>query len=104
MDKNNNRAAVLALFGQYSGEWQADPSVPDLLIANLGLKVHDDTPSVIGAVTPLNFFAEGNGNGEVKLKWSRNGNVWGCSFWVEVSFDEGATWQIASSSTKAKAT
>ena len=40
----------------------------------------------------------------MKLKWSRNGNVWGCSFWVEVSFDEGATWQLASITTKAKAT
>ena len=104
VDKNDNRAGVLALVGLFNNGWQANPLVPDTLIGDLGLTVHDETPSQIGVFTPLNFFAEGNGNGEVKLNWSRNGNVWGCSFWLEVSFDEGATWQIASSSTKAKAT
>ncbi len=103
VDKNDARSAVLSFVSLYNGEWQANPAVPSTLIADLGLKVHDETPSTIGVFTPLNFNASGDGNGEVRLKWSRNGNVWGCSFWVEVSYDEGATWQLASSTTKAKA-
>ncbi len=102
-DKNDNRAGVLALVGLFNNEWQANPLVPDTLIADLGLTIHDETPSQIGVFTPLNLLAAGNGNGEVKLNWSRNGNVWGCSFWIEVSYDGGTTWQLTSSTTKAKA-
>ena len=104
MDKTNNRAAVLALVGGYNAEWQADASVSDLIIADLGLTVHDETPSTIGVFTPLNFVASGQGNGAVKMKWARNGNVWGCAFLIEVSYDNGATWQVSSSTTQAKKT
>ena len=104
VDKNNNRTAVLALVGGYNAEWQADSAVSDLIIADLGLTVHDETPSTIGVFTPLNFVASGDGNGAVKMKWSRNGNVWGCAFLIEVSYDDGATWQVSSSTTQAKKT
>ena len=104
VDKNNNRSAVLALVGGYNAEWQADSAVSDLIIADLGLTVHDETPSTIGVFTPLNFVASGDGNGAVKMKWSRNGNVWGCAFLIEVSYDDGATWQVSSSTTQAKKT
>ena len=102
-DKNDNRAGVLALVGLFNNEWQANPLVPSTLIADLGLTIHDEIPSTIGVFIPQNFTAVGDGSGEVKLNWSRNGNVWGCSFWVEVSYDGGTTWQLTSSTTKAKA-
>ncbi len=102
VDKNDNRAGVLALVGLYNNEWQANPTIPDTLIADLGLTVHDETPSEIGVFTPLNFFAEGNGNGDVKMKWSRNGNTWGCTFLIEASTDNGATWMLKTATTKSK--
>ncbi len=104
VDKNNNRTAVLALVGGYNAEWQADSAVSDLIIADLGLTVHDETPSTIGVFTPLNFVASGQGNGNVTMKWQRNGNKWGCNFFVEVSTDNGVTWSLKTATTKARIT
>ena len=104
VDKNNNRSAVLALVGGYNAEWQADASVSDLIIADLGLTVHDETPSTIGVFTPLNFVASGQGNGNVTMTWQRNGNKWGCNFFVEVSTDNGVTWSLKTATTKARIT
>ena len=104
VDKNNNRSGVLTLVGGYNSQWQADPAVSDLIIADLGLTVHDETPSTIGVFTPLNFTASGQGNGNVTMKWQRNGNKWGCNFFVEVSTDNGVTWSLKTATTKARIT
>jgi len=72
--------------------------------ADLGLTVHDKTPSTIGVFTPVDFVASGDGNGTVKMRWGRNGNKRGCTFLIELSYDSGATWQIVGGTTKAKKT
>ncbi len=104
VNKNNNRTSVLAIVGGYNALWQADSGVSDLIIADLGLTVHDETPSTIGVFTPLNFTASGQGNGNVTMKWQRNGNKWGCNFFVEVSTDNGVTWSLKTATTKARIT
>ncbi len=104
VDKNNNRSNVLGFVGLYNNIWQADPSVPETLIADLGLTIHDKTPSTIGVFTPVDFVASGNGNGTVRMRWGRNGNKRGCTFLIELSYDSGATWQIVGGTTKAKKT
>lgn len=102
--KNDARATVLALVGQYNNEWQANPAISPTLLQQLGLSPHASSRSTVPVFEPTNFTASGKGNGAVTLKWSRNGNVYGCTFFIEVSYDEGVTWQVYTATPKQRIT
>lgn len=102
--KDIERANSLTVVGKFNAEWQANPAIAQTLIGELGLTIRADGLSKVGVFTPLKFVATGNGNGEVKMKWDRNGNKWGCTFTIEVSYDSGDSWQVVTSTTQAKKT
>ena len=103
-DKDIERDISLGVVGKFNAEWQANPAISSTLIGDLGLTIHSETRSVIGVFTPLGFEASGEGNGNVTMKWQRNGNKWGCTFLVEDSTDNGLTWSLKTATTRARIT
>lgn len=99
--KNSTKVAALNLVRLWANQWQNDPAVSDELKSQLGLPIHDETPSPRPIFTCTQLSATGYSNGVNKMRWFRNGNLYGASFVVEFSRDNGTTWSIAGVSTKA---
>ncbi len=91
--KNAAYETALGLVQQWSNQWQANPAVSDPLKLELGLNIHDTTPSPrpIYAISELS--GTGNSVGTVRLRWNRNGNLPGCNFIVQ-SRPTGGEWSF----------
>ncbi|MCE9559177.1 MAG: fibronectin type III domain-containing protein [Armatimonadetes bacterium] len=93
-------AAAESLTRGYNRQWQ-NTGVPASVIASLGLPVHESGPTFSPPASPLTLSATAFSNGEVKLKWKRNGNIDGTQFVVETSAD-GQIWQFLTVSTSSR--
>jgi hypothetical protein len=93
---------IANLVRAYNREWQ-NTNVSDAIIAELGLPVHDETRSKTTPATPTNLVANAFANGEVKLKWNRNGNISSTQFVIEESTD-GIEWSFVRVATSSKVT
>ena len=54
------------------------------------------------ATQPLALVASADGNGNIELRWKRNGNSAGTTFLIEYRLTATAAWSILGSTTKAK--
>jgi len=86
----------------YANQWQAMPTVPDTLIAALGLVVRDTQPSPRPVYVPSELVVVPNTTGTNELRWKRNGNKNGIKFDIEVSYDVPGAWTAVTSVTAAK--
>lgn len=99
--KNAAYSTAFALVQQYSNEWQANPAIGDALKLSLGLQIRDTTPSPRPIFAVADLSGSGNSVGTVKLRWSRNGNLPGCNFFVQGRVDGGA-WTIVTATTRSR--
>lgn len=79
---------------------QAKPEVPNNLKEQLGLNVPDLTPTSSIPVPPIELSANISTTGLAKIKWNRNGNIFGTVFLIEFSNNYSTGWQIIGSTTK----
>lgn len=100
--KNDAYGAAFALVQLWANQWQADPSVPQELILELGLNIRDTThgPRPIFAVTDV--VASGNAVGTVRMKWNRGANLSGCNFIVQSRPVGGTEWTFVTVTTKTR--
>ncbi|MEX2244626.1 MAG: fibronectin type III domain-containing protein [Fimbriimonadaceae bacterium] len=97
---NDEIAETTALIAQWANQWQAG-DVSEALIADLGLKVHDTTPSPRPVFVPANITVSPSATGTNWVRWQRNGNVQGIKFDVEVAYDGTNNWILVTTETGA---
>jgi hypothetical protein len=100
-NKNGAYDAAFALVQQWSNIWQADPAITDALKLELGLNLRDTTPHPRPIFGVTGLTASGNSVGTVKLRWDRNGNQPGCTFFVQASVNGGA-WTFVTATSKTR--
>lgn len=99
--KNGAYGAAFALVQQWSNQWQANPGISDSLKLSLGLNLRDPNPSPRPIFPVTQLSGTGNSVGTVKLRWSRNGNLPGCSFIVQ-SRPVGGEWTFLTVTTRTR--
>ncbi|MBS1715187.1 MAG: hypothetical protein JST30_12710 [Armatimonadetes bacterium] len=100
MGKNDQRASSLLTVRTFANQWQANPSVPDSLIQQLGLNVHADDPTERPVYQPVNLVA--NGCDQVNsLVWGKNGNFPNTVYMIEWQLP-GGEWEILDSTMKTR--
>ena len=77
-------------------------TVPDTLIASLGLVVRDTQPNPRPVFVPTELVVIPNTTGTNELRWKRNGNVSGIKFDIEVSYEVPGAWTAVSTVTAAR--
>lgn len=101
-EKDAQRDVVRDLVGTFARRWRADENIPDEILAGLRLAPHRSSPvrSAPAPVTDLVITA--NGEGELSLRWNRNGNVKGTLFMVETAPNGSGPWVLLDSVTSTK--
>lgn len=91
-----------ALVSKYAKIFRADQTVTDAILAELMLAPHK-TPGVrTTPAIPTDLVANSDGNGNITLKWHRNGNIQGTVFNVEMRPNNSAPWSIIGTTTMSK--
>lgn len=91
-DKNLQRGTSLDTVRLYAGKFYSTPAIPDPLFLELGLAVHDESPTPREPSTPLDLVVNEDPDGNL-LKWKRNGNPSNATFLVQYQVP-GGSWQI----------
>ncbi|MEQ1821132.1 MAG: fibronectin type III domain-containing protein [Fimbriimonadaceae bacterium] len=94
------KAALVSQITVLAKQVYAKSGLTDQQIQSTGLAVHDVKRSKITPLVPTNLVAQAFANGDVKLDWSRNGNPYGVTFFIEASVDGGAWTQVFSTKRK----
>ncbi len=90
--KDDQRATTRAVINGYAKQFRANLGIPDSLLVELEVAPHS-TPGVKTApTTPINTVATADGNGDIELKWNRNGNISGTIFQVEYKTSPSGAW------------
>ncbi|MBS1716076.1 MAG: fibronectin type III domain-containing protein [Armatimonadetes bacterium] len=100
--KDQKVAEVIGVIRGYANTWQASATVPDTLIAALGLNVRDTTHTTRPVFVPLALVVLPNVTGTNELRWKRNGNLQGVKFDIEVSYEAPGAWAAVTTVTSAK--
>ena len=94
-------AATLELIAGWANTWQADGTIAPALIADLGLIVHDTSPTPKPVFVPGALTVEPSATGTNWVRWSRNGNQYGIKFDVQVAYDGTDNWTAVTTVTAA---
>lgn len=98
VQKKTSRAVV----SKYAKIFRANQAVPDSLLEQLMLPHHKTNGSKTPPAQPLDLVGSADGNGLVKLKWKRNGNIQSTQFLLEVRTDPAGNWSISGATTQTK--
>lgn len=91
-----------AIVSKYSKIFRSDNNVSDAVLSQLMLAPHK-TPSTKTVPTiPTDLVANADGNGNILLKWNRNGNISTTVFTVERRSGVSAPWSVIGSTTASK--
>lgn len=99
-DRDGEINAALDAIAGWANQWQAQGVDPQL-IADLGLLVHDTTPTTRTVFTPSKMTVTPDAAGTNWVRWNRNGNVQGMMFDLEVAYDGGNDWTAVTTVTSA---
>ncbi len=91
--KKAKKAAMLDIVRLYANQWQANPSISSTLKQELGLPIHDTTPTPRPVFTPSDLYVRTICSGTNWLRWNRSGNFPYTSFEIQYSYDEPNAWQ-----------
>lgn len=100
-DKNAAYGTAFALVQEWANLWQVDSAVSDALKLELGLQLRDTTPHPRPLFAVTGFNVSGNSVGTVKMRWDSNGNLPGCTYFVEKSVD-GGPWTFVTATSKTR--
>lgn len=102
--KDESAADLRKELGRLSKTWRAKDTIDDSLLAELRVAPHETPPTFTAVTTPRALVFRADAQGNIRLKWDRNGNTRGTIFQIEASYDRTRTWQIVRTTTASKAT
>ncbi|HXH59724.1 MAG TPA: fibronectin type III domain-containing protein, partial [Fimbriimonadaceae bacterium] len=91
-------SAAIETIAGWSNQWQAQGIDPQIL-SDLGLIVHDTTPTTKPVFTPSGMTVTLFADGTNWVRWERNGNEYGIKFDLEVAYDGSNDWQAVTTVT-----
>lgn len=98
--KQGKKQQMLDIVRQYANQWQANPSISETLKQELGLPIHDKTPSPRPVFTPTDLYVRTICSGTNWLRWNRNGNYPQTVFEIQYSYDNPNSWEWLEVTTK----
>lgn len=98
--KDARKASARALVSRYSRRFRADEEVPDELLVRLMLAPHRTPPTEMTPTIPTDLGASADGDGSIRLRWSRGENHEGTIFVVETRADPADAWAILGATTR----
>jgi len=100
--KDEQLVTSRAVVSKWAKIWRANPDIPDSLLEQLTLAPHE--PTVVKTPpTPVTLpTAVADGNGNITLRWNRNGNIQSTQFVIETIDTASGEWIVFGSTTKAK--
>ena len=78
-------------------------NVSDSMVSAAGLEPRDSVRTPVAALQPTELMVTPFADGNVQLKWNRNGNASGMNFIIEAAVD-GESWTIVNSTSKTRIT
>lgn len=99
-DRDAQITAAKDLVASWANQWQAQ-GIDSQLLADLGLVVHDTTPTTRTVYVPSDITVTPNATGTNWVRWNRNGNVQGMKFDLEVAYDGSDVWTAVTTVTAA---
>jgi hypothetical protein len=99
-DRDGEIKTTLEAIAGWANQWQATDVDPQL-IADLGLIVHDTTPTTRPVFTPSDLTVTPNATGTNWVRWNRNGNQQGIKFDLQVAYDGSDNWTAVTTVTAA---
>lgn len=99
--KDTQRATSRAVISKWAKVFRANQAVPDALLSQLMLAPHKPTGSKTPPTQPTDLVANSDGNGNITLRWNRNGNIQGTQFIIEYKAAAGDAWAVLSSTSRA---
>lgn len=102
--KDETFADTKALIDSFAKLFRADNGIPDALLAELAVAPHIPTRSFNAPVTPTGFTGSATANGQITLKWKREGNTSSTQFIVESATSDAGPWTLATITNSTKAT
>lgn len=103
-DKQTQREASLAVFGQYLNLMYANPAVSSSDLLSIGFAPRSTAKTPILPYIPQEPFATPFADGTVKLTWKAGDNKYGVIYEVEVSDADESNWTLLASTTKTRLT
>ncbi|MCW5947360.1 MAG: fibronectin type III domain-containing protein [Fimbriimonadales bacterium] len=100
--KNTKKQSMLDLVRLYANQWQANPSISNTLKQQLGLPIHDNTPTPRPVFTPTDLYVRTICSGTNWLRWNRNGNFPQTVFEIQYSYDNPNSWEWLDVTTKSE--
>ena len=97
--KNTQFQAGHAYVAQWAKTFRANMLISDELLADLQLPPHNPPKTTVNPIEVENLVAKGNGQGYIKLQWSRSGNKTGTVYVIEYRTSVGAPWQFLDTTT-----
>lgn len=98
--KDEGKASAKALVSAFSRRFRANPSVPDDLLTRLRLAPHQTPPTDRTPTMPTELVATADGDGTIRLRWNRNGNIERTIFVVERREGPEEPWAMAGVTTR----
>lgn len=100
--KSNTLKASKSVVSKWAKVFHGNQAVPDSVLSQLMLPPHNSPRTNTPPTQPLALVASADGNGNIELRWKRNGNIAGTTFLIEYRLTATAAWSILGSTTKAK--
>ena len=98
--KDTQKTASKNVVSKWAKTFRANANIPDAILAALLLPPHETPGSETTPTVPLELTATANGNGDILLKWNRNGNIQGTTFQIEYRNSPSAAWVLLDTTTK----
>ncbi|MCE9557432.1 MAG: fibronectin type III domain-containing protein [Armatimonadetes bacterium] len=102
--KDSTKASFEALVRRYAKQFRGNVTVPDALLELLNVAPHTVKPSNTSPTQPLALVVTTNSVGQVFLKWNRNGNRSGTTFWIQTKSSANGPWVMVNTTTTSKFT
>lgn len=100
--KSNTLKSSRTVLSKWAKIFHGNLAVPDSVLSQLMLPPHASPRTITSPAQPLALYADSDGNGNIELRWKRNGNISGTTFLVEYRLTASASWSVLGSTTKAK--
>ena len=101
--RDSSQAATTSAIASIAATIFGNPLVTPTMIAATGLVPRSTSRAKVVPTTPINLVANPQPNGQVNLKWGRNGNKMGVVFRVEAKSASGI-WMMVTEATGCKVT
>ncbi len=100
--KDSNRAATTATIRNFVNEFQANTNIPEEIYGQLQIPKRGTRGPKGPAITPNDVIAAGQANGDITIKFNRNGNPQSAVF--NVQHFNGTAWVSVASGTRTRFT